>query len=360
MTVSTGKHRLIRKIGSSILALAGLGFFLVWLGGAFGAKVGPGEVHANRPSASGRDLALVKCSTVDETITAIGSVQPRRKADIASRIIASVLDVKVQPGDKVRPGDVLIVLDDRELVAQHAEAMAAVNAAEVDVDVRKRDYDRSKMLAAGAESKEEKEHTTAAYNLSQALLMRARQQVARVEVQLTYTQIMATSPGVVADRFADPGDLAVPGKPLLSIQDTRELELHVCVPESQALNVIVGQRLPLWIDSANVAGVGTVREVVPLAQQASRSVLAKVTLPVAISAPVYAGMFGRVTIPVGQTSRMLIPQTAVKQVGQLDLVEVASSDGTLERRFVRMGRAFDGKVEILSGLNEGETVALPH
>jgi RND family efflux transporter MFP subunit len=359
MTTATGILGFLRKIGSSFVALAGLGLILIWLGGAFGARVGPGKVSANRLSTAGRNLALVKRFKVEDTITAVGSVQPRRKADIASQIIASVLEVKVQPGDRVKPGDVLIVLDDRELVAQLGEAQAAVSAAEVEADVRKRDYDRSRLVGAGAESKEEKEHIIGAYNQSKALLKRARQQVARIEVQLTYTQIKAASPGVVADRFADPGDLAVPGKPLLAVQDTRELELHACVPESQALNVTVGQKLPVRIDAANLVGVGTVREVVPLAQPASRSVLAKVSLPMDMSAPVYAGMFGRVTLPVGQSSRVLIPQAAVKHVGQLELVEVANADGTLERRFVRTGRTFDGNVEVLSGLNEGESVALP-
>src|SRR5262249_9835505 len=252
MPAATGKFGPVRKIGSSLMALAGLGLFLVWLGGAFGARVAPGEVSAKRSSAAGRDLVLVKRSPVEETITAVGSVQPRRKADIASQIIAAVLEVKVQPGDRVKPGDVLIVLDDRELVAQHREALAAVAAAEVDVDVRQRDYDRLMMVAAQAASKEEKDRVTGAYNLARALLTRARQQVARIEVQLTYTRIKVASPGVVADRFADPGDLAVPGKPLLAVQDTSELELHACVPESQAWNVTVGQKLPLRIDAANL------------------------------------------------------------------------------------------------------------
>jgi RND family efflux transporter MFP subunit len=359
MTAATRKFGLVRKIGSSFLALGGLGLLLIWLGGAFGARVGPGEVSADRPRATGRDLTLVVRSTVEDVLTAVGSVQPRRKADIASQIIASVLEVKVQPGDRVKPGDVLIVLDDRELVAQLGEALAAVTAAEVEADVRQRDYDRSKKVGAGAESKEEKEHIIGAYNQSKALLKRSHQQVARIEVQLTYTQIKAASPGVVVDRFVDPGDLAVPGKPLLAVQDTRELELHACVPESQALNVTVGQKLPVRIDAANLAGVGTVREVVPLAQQVSRSVLVKVSLPANISAPVFAGMFGRVTLPIGQSSRLLIPQAAVKQVGQLELVEVTNGDRTLERRFVRTGRTFDVNVEVLSGLNEGETIALP-
>ena len=238
-----------------------------------------------------------------------------------------MLEVKVQPGDRVKPGDVLIVLDDRELVAQRGEVLAAVTAAEVESGVRQRDYERIMTVAMDSTSKEEKDRVTGAYNLSQALLKRSRQQVARIEVQLTYTQIKAASPGVVADRFADPGDLAVPGRPLLAVQDTRELELHASVPETQALNITVGQKLPLRIDAANLAGLGTVREVVPLAQQASRSVLAKVSLSVDMSAPVYAGMFGRVTLPVGQSSRLFIPQAAVKQVGQLEPLSIAGPAG---------------------------------
>src|SRR5262245_50459474 len=152
MTAAMGRLGLVRKLCSSVLALAGLGLFLVWLGGAFGARVGPGDVSGDRPNAAGRDLALVMRSPVEETITAVGSVQPRRKADIASQIIAAVLEVKVQPGDKVKPGDVLVVLDDRELAAQRGEALAAVSAAEVDVDVRRRDYDRIIMVPANAAS----------------------------------------------------------------------------------------------------------------------------------------------------------------------------------------------------------------
>jgi RND family efflux transporter MFP subunit len=358
MTAAVRRFGYVERIASSFSVFAGLGLFLFWLGGAFGARVGPGEARSDRLAATGRNLALVKRSSVEETITAVGSVQPRRKADVASQIIAAVLEMKVQPGDKVKPGEVLIVLDDRELVAQQGEAAAAVAAAEVEVDQRQRDHGRILKLAPGVASREERDHVAGALDLSKAVLKRSRQQLARIEVQLTYTKIKATLPGVVADRFADPGDLAAPGKPLLAVQDDRELELHACVPESQALKIAIGQKLPLRIDAADLSGVGTVREVVPLAHQSSRSVMAKVSFSSDGSATVYAGMFGRVILPVARTSRLLIPQAAVKQVGQLELVEVADARGILERRFVRTGRTFDGDVEVLSGLNDGERIVL--
>lgn len=354
----SGTLRLLWKVGSTIGIIGGLALLLAWMGGAFRTKVAPGEDVLERSNAARRILVPVVRRSIEETMTAVASVQPRRKTEVASQISASVLELKVQPGDKVNAGDVLIVLDDRELVAQQHEAMAAVAVAEADLDNRKRDKDRLMSLSPTTTTKYELDKVTSAHGIAQAQLKRSRQQLARIEVQLTYTQIKATAPGVVADRYADPGDLAVPGKPLLTVQDTRELELQAFVPESLALAIGVGQKLQLRIDAANVGGIGVVREVVPLAQQASRSVLVKVSLPADLSMPIYAGMFGRVTIPVGQAVRLLVPPAAVRRVGQLTLVEVADAQEKLERRFVRTGRIFDGEVEVLSGVIEGERVAL--
>ncbi|HLW67571.1 MAG TPA: efflux RND transporter periplasmic adaptor subunit [Gemmataceae bacterium] len=350
--------RAFRKAATTLLALVGLVLFLAWMGGAFHAKVAPGLVQPEQPSAVGRELVPVKLSPVKETIVAVASVQPRRKADIAGQIIAGVREVHVQPGDRVKPGDLLIELDDRELLAQQREALAAVRAAEVDLEVRKKDYDRIMSLSEAQTSKEERDRLTGYYHTAQAQLKRSQEQGSRIEVMLTYTKIKATGEGVVADRFVDPGDLAVPGKPLLNVQDTRELELHASVPESQATHVLVNQELALRIDAANITTTGRVREIVPVAQQQSRSVLIKVTLPTALSGTVYAGMFGRVTIPIGEGERLLLPAAAIQHVGQLELVDVETPDHKLERRFVRVGRSFNGEVEILSGVNRGDKVAL--
>ncbi len=350
----------VYKGASAVAALAGLALFLAWMGGAFHSKVPPGEVTIERPSASGRILAPVTLEKAEETIEVVATVQPRRQADVASQILATVREVYVDPGARVKVGDDLVLLDDSELVAQQREALAAQSAAEADLVVRKSEVVRLKaLLPKGNVTKEEFDRVQAAALIAEAQVNRTQQQVKRIEVQLGYTKIKATTPGVVADRFVEKGDLAVPGKPLLKLQDTRELELQASVPESQALRIGLNQKLPFKIESARVSARGTVREIVPLAQQATRSVLVKVTIPPDVSAPVFAGMFGRVAIPVGESSRLLIPAAAVQQLGQLEMVEV-EQDGKLDRRFIRTGRTFDsGQVEILSGLSVGERVALP-
>ena len=88
--------------------------------------------------------------------------------------------------------------------------------------------------------------------------------------------------------------------------------------------------------------------------------LVKVTLSTAsFGNRLLPGMYGRIEVPVGTADRLWLPRAAVRQVGQLDVVEVANPDGTLSRRFVRVGAEVSGKSEILSGLAFGDRVALP-
>ncbi len=150
---------------------------------------------------------------------------------------------------------------------------------------------------------------------------------------LTYAAIASPEAGIVSDRFADPGDLAAPGKPLLAIHDPTELELHASVGENLAAHLNLGQKLGVRVDAAHIDTEGTVREIVPRAEAASRSVLVKVTLPkqpppAAVEDQLYIGMFGRLQIPVGQLDRIVIAAEAVQQIGQLDVVDVVAESDT--------------------------------
>lgn len=353
---------LARSVGSAVLAIAVLIVFLAWMGGAFREKVHPGEVAVPRGSAAGRATATVEKRQVADAAAVVGSVQPRRRTEVSAQVLARILDVKVRPGDAVVPEQELLLLDNREMLAQQAEALAAVTVAEADLVVRKADYARAvDERDKGVGSAADFARYEGAFKVAEAQVKRAKENVSRLAVQLTYTKILATSRGVVADRYADPGDIAAPGKVLMVIYDPAELELHVNVPESLAPDVREGQQLRVQIEAAGLKDVvGTVREVVPQAQQASRSVLVKVTLQRVPSAkPLLPGMFGRVSIPVGTIERLFVARAAVRQIGQLDLVEVIGADGSLSRRFVRLGPVAGDRVEILSGLSEGDKVALP-
>ncbi len=338
---------------------------IVWMSYGFHSRVAPGEADYERPRVGQRQLATVRPLQTIETSSAVGTVQPRRKSEIGSRLLTTIQEITVNPGDQVAAGQLLITLDDREIQAQLREAEAAVAGVTADLAVRERDYRRYRqMYAENAVTKEDYDRIEGIFQVTQAQLARAKQQVERIEVMLTYAAIASPESGIVSDRFADPGDLAAPGKPLLAIHDPTQLELHASVGENLAAHLSLGQTLGIRVDAAHIDTEGTVREIVPRAEAASRSVLVKVTLPkqppsAAGEDQLYIGMFGRLQIPVGQLARIVVAAEAVQHIGQLDVVDVVVEGDAIERRYVRLGQRFGGDVEILSGLRVDERVAIP-
>jgi RND family efflux transporter MFP subunit len=174
-------------------------------------------------------------------------------------------------------------------------------------------------------------------------------------IALGYTKMVAPENGEVAKRLAEPGDLAWPGKPLVVLQTRGALRLEAMVREGLIQKVPVGSRLEVVLTAVGARVEGTVEERVPAADPQTRTFLVKVGLPP--RGDLFPGMFGRLRVPVGKRKVILVPREAVKRVGQLDMVTVRSN-GDWETCFVRTGREREGNVEILSGLEGGEIVAL--
>jgi RND family efflux transporter MFP subunit len=181
--------------------------------------------------------------------------------------------------------------------------------------------------------------------------------VAEAKAMLSYTEIRAPKSGRIVDRLAEPGDTARPGEPLLRLYDATSLRLEAPVKEELAIRLEVGQNLDVYIDALERTVSGTVDEIVPQADAPSRSFLVKVAVP--RSDDLYEGMFGRLRIPAGRRRHLCLAMDAIRQVGQLEFVDVLLPDGTLEQRFIKTGRVgMPGRVEVLSGLEAGEKVVL--
>ncbi len=362
--------KLLRTSGRLLIAIAStvvLILIIAWMSGFFRDKVQPGNKPFERREAAGQQTTEVTTLETPQLVDAVGTVEPRRKTDVASRLLASINQVTVNPGDKVQQGQLLCVLDDREIQAQFREVAAAVAGIEADLAVRRREYDRyKKMYSDHAVTKEDLDRIEGAYQVGQAQLQRMLEQANRMKIMLTYTQIKAQTSGIVGDRYVDPGDLAVPGKPLVTIHNPDELELNANVREGLAGKIHIGMQMAVRIDALSRNMVGTIREIVPRAEANSRSLLVKIKLPHDQLDGIYIGMFGRVSIPVDKLDRVVIDQRALLEIGQLCLVDVVRPDKILERRFVRTGEQFRDKKdpsillrEILSGLKPKETVVLP-
>jgi RND family efflux transporter MFP subunit len=175
-------------------------------------------------------------------------------------------------------------------------------------------------------------------------------------IALSHTRIRAPEPGQVARRLVEPGDLALPGRPLVVLQTGGALRLEALVREGLIRRVGLGQELTVAVPSLETTLGGKVEEIVPAADPATRTFLVKVLLPPAPG--LYAGMFGRLLIPAGREEVVLIPGEALVRVGQLETVLIRGEAGW-QRAYVTTGQRREGMVEVLSGLEGGETLALP-
>lgn len=350
-------RRSIVVAAQAVGALGGMLLIILWMAGVFGEKIQPGTVEARAGTApAGAATAAVESAVVPIIEEAAGTVQAERKTVVSAQFVAVIREVRVRAGDHVAAGDPLIVLDDRELVARAQEARRAVEGAQAARDKADGDLQRAKrMLATKVISQSEFDQTESAFKVADAALEGARQGRQAAEVAQTYATIRAPVTGRIIDRLADPGDTALPGKPLLSLYDPAALRIEVPVRESLVTRLAVGASIPVRL-GANVETIdGTVDEIVPQAEAGSRTFLVKVGLP--RREGLYTGMFGRVLIAAGERTRMLIPQAAVTQVGQLTFVDVVGAERAVMRRLVTLGPSLgDGRVEVLSGLRVGDTV----
>jgi RND family efflux transporter MFP subunit len=344
------------KVVGIFLALALLGLVMAYQAGFFVPKI-PVDFKGVVPSAmSGREVVVEKRSEplIEE---AAGTLRAKVETVISPLITATISSITVWSGDGVKEGDVLVKLDARELKARVDQAHQAVVAAQARLTQAEKDSQRIERILradAGAVSKAERDRADAALESARADLLRFKRQEDEARTAMSYSRLTAPIAGRIVERYADPGDTARSGEPLLRMYDPGTLRLEASVRETVASMLQKGQRLRVDIDAVNRQFEAVVDEIVPSADPGSRSFLVKVSL--AGGSHLYPGMFGRLLIPIGSSEKIYIPQAAVTTVGQLNFVIVKTEPGPA-RRYVRLGeRAPGNKIEIISGLAPGDRI----
>jgi RND family efflux transporter MFP subunit len=331
---------------------------MLWLVGTFGPKVGgraDSGPDSRRPVGTASIVEVVS-RTVRLEETAVGTIQPVRRVEVASLLLARVIEVNVMAGQRVAKGDVLVRLEETDLEARLAQSRSAVSAAQAAFDQARIEESR---LRAAFESKAvsslEMDRAVNALGGAQANLARTRQAQAEAATVLEHATIRSPIDGLVVDKRVNDGDTVSPGQVVVSVLDPTDMQLVASVRESLSHRLTVGGTVSVRLDALSQVCAGTVAEIVPEAESTSRTFQVKVRGP--CPAGVHSGMFGRLSIPNGEESVLLIPEAAVRTVGQLDCVDVAI-DGSRQRRALRLGRVMDGGIEVLSGLSSDEKVVV--
>jgi RND family efflux transporter MFP subunit len=334
---------------------------MLYLDGVFSRKVAPRPAAGNGPAPIGpAQLFEAKFIDIPNLEQAPGTIRPLHETALASKVREpeKVIEVNVVAGQEVHKGDLLVKLDSSTWQNRKEMSEAKLKSAQAARDDAQKSHDRVKEAAStGAATASELDNAKYRFEAAQSEAVAAQRALDEAVMNLDYTQIRAPMDAVVIDKRADVGDTVLPGQVLVSLYD--KMQLIANVREGLMKSLKAGQSIGVYIDDIGAACEGTVSEIVPQADPATRTFLVKVVGP--CHAGVRPGMYAKLLVPLGEKKVLVIPPAAVMQVGQLTMVDVAGSGG-LERRGVQLGKRidFEGKqfVEALSGLKAGEKVAI--
>ena len=318
------------------------------LAGVVALVAGCGKKH-EPPAVTGENLppAHVRVQTIDTVKQpaveeVVGTVQPKLQAVIEAKVSGRITRLPVTLGQLVKQGDVLVELATQEVQARLDQANAAFRQAELD-------FTRTGNL------RQQQAATQGEFDTAQTRLNVAKAAMAEADALSSYAKIVAPFDGVVARKLADEGDLAMPGKPLLELEGRAGLRLVADVPALLSGHVLPDAKLAVRVDTLPDAITGTVAEISPAADPASRTVRMKVDLPE--TAGLRTGQFGRLAVPLGEATFLFVPPPTLIRRGQLETLFVAAG-GKAQMRLVRVGKETAQGLEILAGLAPGEAVVI--
>lgn len=343
----------MKKILLSVLAIFILFAMIAWMAGLFDDKIQPGSNTVGQKAVGEPVATVFENVTIFEKVPA--SVEASQTTLISSRLMARISRVNVRAGALVKKGDLILELENSDVKAQVQQARARIKATTARSKEASQNLDRVKELqTGGVMSVADLDQAQANNDALLADLSGAEQALEEAITALGYTEILAPFDGRVVDRFAEPGDTAQPGSKLLALYNPVSLRVEAQVREHLALGLEVGQALRVEIPSLDKIVDAVIEERVPAADPGSRSFLVKAG--VAFDKNMLPGMYARLLVPAGMGKQLLIPADRVVHVGQMDMVWVYQ-DGLSYRRFVRIGQLVQNdRVEIISGLNEGDLV----
>jgi multidrug efflux system membrane fusion protein len=296
-----------------------------------------------------------------DTTGVAGTVAADQTAAVSSRVMATVTAVPVRLGDAVAAGQTLVSIDPTTAQGQVAQAEGALAQARAALTLAQRNYERFQALArTQAASELELDLARMQYEQAQGAVQQGQGAVEAASSVARESRVVAPFAGRVAQRLVEVGDLAAPGRPLIVLESQVGRRMVLSVPEGlvAAAALEIGDAVPVTLDAQPELGelAGKVAEVSPGPDPVSHSYTVKLELA---GVDVAAGAAGRAWLPVGRREAVVVPAEALVQSGGLTLVVVRDPDGRAQSRVVTLGaRRADGRIEVLSGLAGGETLAL--
>ena len=348
-------------------------------------------------------IEKVQASPVEDTYEAMGTVRSKTISVLSSKVLGRIVSIPVREGDRVKAGQLLVEIDDREMKAQLQKSQAGLKETQYALDeiekairggaaekkaadarlalasstldrfkglferrsVSSQEFDevQTKNTAAKADADQASERLQALLAKKNQIIARidqAKADTANAEAFLSHTRILSPIDGIVTTKPADLGQMAAPGTHLLSVEDESHYRLEALVEESRISRIHLGDTVSVSIDALGQKPMAAqVSEIVPALDPASRSTIIKIDLRAPDSSTLFrSGLFGKARFNTGAKQVLTVPVQSVLERGQLTFVYVVDPAKIAHMRLIQTGKRYGDRVEILSGLSEGDQVVL--
>lgn len=336
-------------------------------GGGFG---GPGGGPGGGPRAPMTvELGTLKRGKVAAYLTVVGNLIGEQTVDIAPRTAGRLLDVNVKLGDRVRRGQVLAKVEDREIVEQVRQAQSAeevskatIRQREADLNVAKVNFERSKNLAdRGLLAKQALDDAESKYlaavaqlDLSKAQLSQNSARLQELQINLQNTSVISPVDGFVGKRAVDPGAMVNTNTAIASVVDISRLRLVANVVEKDLRMVTAGDLAVVEVDAyPGEKFHGKIARVAPVLDPATRTAVMEVEIPNG-DAKLKPGMYARINLTIEEhENALVIPKTAVVDYANDRGVWVPNDQDRAMFVPLKLGIENPETIEVLDGLKEG-------
>ena len=341
-------------------------------GGGFGGFGGPGGGGGGPRVPMTVELGPVTRGDLAAHLTVVGNLIGLQTVDVAPKTGGRLMSMNVQLGDRVRRGQVLAKIEDREIVEQLNQAEASLNVSkatirqrEADLKLAELNFERSKnlfsrqLLAKQALDDAESRYMAAEaqIDLSRAQLVQAEGRVQELRINLQNTNVTSPVDGFVGKRNVDPGAMVSQNAPVASVVDISRLKMVVNVVEKDVRLVTVGDRGDVEVDAyPGEIFKGQIARVAPVLDPATRTATMEIEIP-NIDNRLKPGMYARVSLTVEERKGTLVaPKSAVIDFENKRGVWMPNAENRATFFPVQLGIEDTDRIEIKAGLKEGDRI----
>lgn len=313
-------------------------------------------------------LAKPGTDTIGRTTDLVvnGKLESYKSSNISSRIMGNVTKLLVREGQAVKQGQLLLQIQSSDLLTQKAKLEESMIEAQVNLILAQKNYSRFKTLHEQASATDfELEQSQLNLEAAKSRVGQLNQSIAQIRISIAESQVKSPFDGTVTAIYAEIGTLANPGMPLLVIETSHSLVLKALVPESEIQHIDKTQEVVIQLQHNGDVCTGRIQQINPSSQMSGSQFEVEIN-PDAVKVKSFgwkAGMFATAKIKRQKITdnkeinqnELTIPKQALIEKGQLYGVFTVSDDQIAILRWVRVGKDYGDRIEIISGLHKNES-----